>query len=325
MGSTPGGTEKPRSPRAMTASRPPLREISSDWRRRAAASTASGSHSERRRPWASRRTESYAESPARSVSSSGSLARIEQLRWIGDVVHVLVLLEPDHERTGARTHRVVFAQDGPIRVRSGGQRVQGNTRVGWGDGALVGLSRAFHDERVDVHVADVPVHRQAGGYPLARDDQRHPGRFLVHRRLAPQATRSEIVAVIAGVEHPGTLGQPRGFEGRQHLADLLVQERAKPPVARQAPAHLVFAVEVIVVVVGAGVIEEERVTGSFVLRILLRPGQVVALVVPIEVLGRHGQRKVRATNDTKSTQGLSPCFGACSCSQIWASAAMSRS
>ena len=99
--------------------------------------------------------------------------------------------------------------------------------------------------------------------------------------------------MIAGVEHPGTLGQPRGFEGRQHLADLLVQERGKPPVARQAPAHLVFAVEVIVVVVGAGVIEEERVTGSFVLRILLRPGQVVALVVPIEVLGRRGQRKVR--------------------------------
>ena len=219
-------------------------------------------------------------------------------------MHVLVLLDPDHERSGARSHRMVFAQDGPIRVGSGGQLVQGNAGVGGGDGALVGFAGAFHDERVDVHMADVPVHRYAGGYPFARDDQRHLGRFLVHRRLAPQAPGAEIVAVIAGVQHSGRIVEAHGFKRRQDLANLLVQERAQSPVARQGPAHPVFAVEVGVVVVGAGVVEEERVVRPLLPRILFRPRQIVAVVVPIEVLGRRGQWKVRGHERHEEHPGL---------------------
>ena len=43
---------------------------------------------------------------------------------------------------------------------------------------------------------------------------------------------------------------------------------------------------------------------SFVLRILLRPGQIVAVVVPVEVLGRGGQRKVRRHERHEQHPGL---------------------
>ena len=110
--------------------------------------------------------------------------------------------------------------------------------------------------------------------------------------------------MIAGVEHARALGETRGVEGGQDLADLLVQEGTESPVARDPPANVIVAVEVIVVVVGARVVEEKRVRRPLLLLVLLRPGQIVACVVPIEVLGRRGQRKVRGHERHEEHPGL---------------------
>src|SRR3546814_3084948 len=61
----------------------------------------------------------------------------------------------------------------------------------------------LHDRRVGVDMGDRGVADGADGDLGACENQRYARRFLVHRRLAPQAARAEIVAVIAGIEHAG--------------------------------------------------------------------------------------------------------------------------
>ena len=60
----------------------------------------------------------------------------------------------------------------------------------------------------------------------ALDDERHAGDFFVHRRLAPQPARAEIVAVIGRIEHARIAGEPDSLERAQHLADVVVEKSA---------------------------------------------------------------------------------------------------
>ena len=82
------------------------------------------------------------------------------------------------------------------------------------------------------------------GIPFPRDDERHRGGLLVHRGLAPQPPAAEVVAVVARVEHRRGIGQAGGVERGQHLADLLVEERAQPVVTGHSAPDEVLVLEV---------------------------------------------------------------------------------
>src|SRR4051794_26300911 len=59
------------------------------------------------------------------------------------------------------------------------------------------------------------------------DDERHAGDFLVHGRLAPEASCTEIVSMIRGIEHTRVVPEPQHIERAQHLADVVVDEGAQ--------------------------------------------------------------------------------------------------
>ena len=94
------------------------------------------------------------------------------------------------------------------------------------------LARALHDKRIGIdmirRLAD--FHAARNVRPL--DDKRNAGDLLVHGRLAPQPACAEIVAVVGCVEHARIFSQSGHIERAQHLADVVVEERAQAVIRR---------------------------------------------------------------------------------------------
>ena len=101
---------------------------------------------------------------------------------------------------------------------------------------------------VAVDQRDRRVDDRAGGDAGARHDQRNGNELLVHHRLAPQSPAAEIVAVVGRVDHPGRARQPRRLEGREDLADIVVEEADEGIVGGdRAPDRQLVGEEVVVV------------------------------------------------------------------------------
>ena len=217
--------------------------------------------------------------------------QVKKLVRIADVQDVLVLAMADHEGAGGRTHAMVFDHDIAIGHGAVRQFQQRSTGKPLAQCVLV-IGHGIQREREEVHVADRRLHGLAHGNGIARHDQGHAGGFLEHGRLAPQATCAKVVAVVGGVEHPRVVGKARILERAQDLPDVLVQEGAQPVIAGHSPLHGVL-VEVVVIVEAASIVDEVGVRGPFPLVVQLGHRQVL-VEIPVVMLGRRGERKVRS-------------------------------
>src|SRR3546814_17581351 len=78
----------------------------------------------------------------------------------------------------------------------------------------------LHDRRVGVDMGDRGVADGADGDLGACENQRYARRFLVHRRLAPQAARAEIVVVNTGKEYAYFLHPPALHTRFKYISDI---------------------------------------------------------------------------------------------------------
>ena len=134
--------------------------------------------------------------------------QVEQLRRHADEVDVFEIALADHERAGRRTHGVILAHHHagfrnaprhlePVAARQVAVR-------------LVGFTPA------QLRIVGNPSTSETGSWQTipsgisgSRHDQRHAGRILIHVGLAPHAAITEVIAVVAGVDHPRAVRQAR--------------------------------------------------------------------------------------------------------------------
>lgn len=205
-------------------------------------------------------------------------------------MHVLVAAVADHVGRGRCAGRMVFGQHRPVghvAIRDLDQRVPGVA----GKAAARVQSDRLRERGIDVDQA----HRRVGRIRLrdagTGEDHRHAGRFLVHRRLAPQPARAEVVAVVGRIEDAGVGFQSRGRYRAQDLADVVVEKGHQAEVGCERALQHRF-VESFVVAQAAAHRIDERVNGALVARIHRRPRQRPARVEIVE-LRRCDQREVR--------------------------------
>ena len=142
-----------------------------------------------------------------------------------------------------------------------------------------------------------------GGHTRPDQNHRHPGRLFIHRGLAPQATRAQVVAVVTGVDHQRVTGHAGLIERGQHLAHLLVHERDQAAVTGDRPPDILRTVKVRVVVHHPGVFVCEGMVRSNGLVVELGHGQVHGSVILIPAR-RCGQREMRCHHGHKQDPGL---------------------
>ena len=105
-----------------------------------------------------------------------------------------------------------------------------------GQVAIVGMLRrayAFDDGREAIDQLGRLMADKALWHLGPRENHRHAGGFLVHRRFTPQATCAEIVAMVARIENPRTVCETGRGERVDELADVVVDKADEPEIGGQ--------------------------------------------------------------------------------------------
>ena len=150
------------------------------------------------------RVAAWAGSGARSIISSGSDSRSNSSGCMADIVMILEPALAQHVAGAVRADGVVFGEGDALRV----VRLRPSGRTGTGRAAPPlppsppGRRRRSRSDRGRPGVTGVAT-GAAGRHVRSGDDHRDPAGLLVKHRFAPQAPRADIVAVVAGVDHPG--------------------------------------------------------------------------------------------------------------------------